>query len=140
MNPFSSSNIILTTAITTAFIAIFHPCFAEPLTEIPTDLETRGCERALHQEAVHFLSFHDLKNRHKSGVVLLKKPSISFCVNADRKSLTFFKDFVARIQAKKITNHFLKSAVCEKVVDDLVKFAKRCIRYQQGSRLGGDLR
>jgi len=131
MNPVSSSNIILTIAITTAIIAIFHPCFAKPLTEIPTDPEAGGCERALHQEALHFLSFHDFENRHNSIIVLLKKPSISYCVNVDRKSLTFFEDFVATIQATKTTSQFLKRAVCEKVVDDLVKFAKRCTWYQK---------
>ena len=130
MNPFTPSNYALVfVAVTTAFIAIFHPCCAKSVTSrTSTDLlDTRRCDLALHQEAVH----HDLKNRQKSVVVFSKKPSIYFCRNADRKSLAHFKAFVARIQAKNATSYVLKSTVCEDFVDDLVKFVKRCVRFRK---------
>jgi len=49
-------------------------------------------------------------------------------MKSDRLSKALLKDFVARIKAKKITRSLLKNEVCEKVVNDLVRFEKRCLR------------
>ena len=130
---FVSSKFILTLVITTAVIAIFHPCCAKSAFPAnPVEGETRRCERALHQEALHFLFFHNLENRHKSvrtlSAWLVPRPDSVVCMKSDRLSTALLKDFVARIKAKKITSFMLNKDVCEKVVNDLVRFARRCLR------------
>ena len=125
---FPSSKFILSLAVTAAFIATFHPCCAESFSANSMDRDTRRCERAVHREALHFLYSHNLENRYKSVVTLSPKSTIRVCMKSDRLSLGLLRDFVGRIQARKTTSSVLKKKVCEQVVDDLVGFARRCLR------------
>ena len=130
---FLSSKFILTLVITTAFVAIIHPCCAKSaLPANSGERQTRRCERALHQEALHFLFFHNPENRHKSvptiSAWLAPRPDSVVCMKSDRLSMALLKDFVARIKAKKITSSLLNKEVCEKVVNDLARFERRCLR------------
>ena len=125
---FLSSKFIFTLAVTTAFIAISHPCRAESFSANSIDRDTRRCERAVHREALHFLHFHNLENRYKSVVTLSPKSTMMVCRKSDRLSLGLLRDFVGRIQARKTTSSVLRKKVCEQVVDDLVGFARRCLR------------
>ena len=125
---FLSSKFIFTLAVTTAFIAISNPCRAESFSANSIDRDTRRCKRAVQREALHFLYFHNLENRYKSVATLSPKSTLMVCMKSDRLSLGLLRDFVSRIQARKTTSPVLKRKMCEQVVHDLVRFARRCLR------------